>query len=140
MARLEAEIYDLAGERFNLGSPKQLGEYICSAGWACPRARRPRPVAWSPGQRAQGLAETGNTSAARILDRRELSKLKSTYTDALPGFVNKATQCVHTSYALAATTTGRLSPSESAPGEHSRAQRGGPQDSKAFVAEPAHAR
>ena len=58
------------------------------------------------------LAEQGNVLAARILDWRQLSKLKSTYTDALPGFVNPQTQRVHTSYALAATTTGRLSSSE----------------------------
>src|SRR4029077_17386617 len=58
------------------------------------------------------LAAEGNELAARILDWRQLSKLKSTYTDALPSFVDPATGRVHTSYALAATTTGRLSSSD----------------------------
>jgi DNA polymerase-1 len=60
----------------------------------------------------EDLAEQGNEFAARILDWRQLSKLKSTYTDALPNFVKASTGRVHTSYALAATTTGRLSSSD----------------------------
>ena len=60
----------------------------------------------------EDLAEEGHKLPARILDWRQLSKLKSTYTDALPGFVNPRTHRVHTSYALASTTTGRLSSSE----------------------------
>ena len=60
----------------------------------------------------EDLAEQGNELAARILDWRQLSKLKSTYTDALPSFVDSSTGRVHTSYALAATTTGRLSSSD----------------------------
>ncbi len=58
------------------------------------------------------LAAAGNDAAARILDWRQLSKLKSTYTDALPSFINPTTGRVHTSYALASTTTGRLSSSD----------------------------
>jgi DNA polymerase-1 len=60
----------------------------------------------------EDLAEQGNELAARILDWRQLAKLKSTYTDALPSFVDPSTGRVHTSYALAATTTGRLSSSD----------------------------
>src|SRR4029077_15505038 len=68
---------------------------------------------WSTGARElEELAEQGHELPQKILDWRQVSKLKSTYTDALPTFVNPRTKRVHTSYALAATTTGRLSSSE----------------------------
>jgi DNA polymerase-1 len=112
MARLEAEIHGLAGESFNLGSPKQLGDILFGK-MGLPGAKKTATGAWSTSARVlDDLAEEGNALAARILDWRQLSKLKSTYTDALPGFVNPQTKRVHTSYALAATTTGRLSSSE----------------------------
>ena len=112
MARLEAEIHGLAGERFNLGSPKQLGDILFGK-MGLPGARKTATGAWSTSARVlDDLAEQGNELAARLLDWRQLSKLKSTYADALPGFVNPQTERVHTSYALAATTTGRLSSSE----------------------------
>ena len=112
MARLEAEIHALAGESFNLGSPKQLGDILFGK-MGLPGAKKTATGAWSTSARVlDDLAEQGNELAARILDWRQLSKLKSTYTDALPGFVNPQTKRVHTSYALAATTTGRLSSSE----------------------------
>ena len=85
----------------------------CSARWACPAARRPRPA---PGRPRRACSKTSPPKAINC--RRacsnggRLSKLKSTYTDALPGFVNPSTGRVHTAYALAATTTGRLSSSE----------------------------
>jgi DNA polymerase-1 len=112
MARLEAEIYELAGESFNLGSPKQLGDILFGK-MGLDGAKKTATGAWSTAASVlDDLAEQGNTFAARILDWRQLSKLKSTYTDALPSFVNPTTGRVHTSYALAATTTGRLSSSE----------------------------
>jgi DNA polymerase-1 len=112
MARLEAVIFDLAGESFNLGSPKQLGDILFGK-MGLPGARKTATGAWSTAAGVlDDLAEQGNLLAARILDWRQLSKLKSTYTDALPSFVNPTTGRVHTSYALAATTTGRLSSSE----------------------------
>ncbi|PWB79266.1 MAG: DNA polymerase I [Methylocystaceae bacterium] len=112
MARLEAEIYELAGETFNLGSPKQLGDILFGK-MGLPGAKKTATGAWSTSASVlEDLAESGNTFAARILDWRQLAKLKSTYTDALPGYVNPQTHRVHTSYALAATTTGRLSSSE----------------------------
>jgi DNA polymerase-1 len=112
MARLEAEIYELAGETFNLGSPKQLGDILFGR-MGLPGAKKTATGAWSTAASVlDDLAEQGNTFAARILDWRQLSKLKSTYTDALPSYVNPTTGRVHTSYALAATTTGRLSSSE----------------------------
>ncbi len=112
MARLEAVIFELAGESFNLGSPKQLGDILFGR-MGLSGARKTATGAWSTAAGVlEDLAQQGNEFAARILDWRQLSKLKSTYTDALPGFVNPATGRVHTSYALAATTTGRLSSSE----------------------------
>jgi DNA polymerase-1 len=112
MARLEAMIYELAGETFNLGSPKQLGDILFGK-MGLPGAKKTATGAWSTAASVlDDLAEQGNSFAARILDWRQLSKLKSTYTDALPSYVNPTTGRVHTSYALAATTTGRLSSSE----------------------------
>ncbi len=112
MARLEADIYALAGETFNLGSPKQLGDILFGK-MGLPGAKKTATGAWSTSARVlDDLAENGNEFAARILEWRQLAKLKSTYSDALPGFVHHETNRVHTSYALAATTTGRLSSSE----------------------------
>ena len=112
MARLEGEIHAAAGERFNLGSPKQLGDILFGK-MGLPGAKKTATGAWSTSASVlDELAEGGNGFAALILEWRQLSKLKSTYSDALPGFVNPRTHRVHTSYALAATTTGRLSSSE----------------------------
>ncbi len=112
MGRLEGAIYELAGERFNLGSPKQLGDILFGK-MGLPGAKKTATGAWSTAAGVlDDLAEQGNELAARILDWRQLSKLKSTYTDALPSFINPKTGRVHTSYALAATTTGRLSSSD----------------------------
>ncbi len=112
MARLEAEVYELAGETFNIGSPKQIGDILFGK-LGLPGARKTATGAWSTAAGVlEDLAEEGHELPQRILDWRQLSKLKSTYTDALPSFVNPATQRVHTSYALAATTTGRLSSSD----------------------------
>jgi DNA polymerase-1 len=112
MGRLESTIHELAGERFNLGSPKQLGDILYGK-MGLPGAKKTATGAWSTAAGVlDDLAEQGNELAARILDWRQLSKLKSTYTDALPSFVDPATGRVHTSYALAATTTGRLSSSD----------------------------
>jgi len=112
MARLEAEIHKLAGEPFNLGSPKQLGDILFGK-MGLPGAKKTATGAWSTSASIlDDLAEEGHELPARILEWRQLAKLKSTYTDALPSYVNPRTHRVHTSYALAATTTGRLSSSE----------------------------
>jgi DNA polymerase-1 len=112
MARLEDEIAELAGERFNLGSPKQLGDILFGKMKLEGGTKTPTG-AWSTRANVlEELAEQGIELAQKILDWRQVSKLKSTYTDALPGYVNSETGRVHTSYALAATTTGRLSSSE----------------------------
>jgi DNA polymerase-1 len=112
MAELEGVIHELAGERFNLGSPKQLGDILFGK-MGLPGAKKTATGAWSTAAGVlDDLALQGNELAAKILDWRQLAKLKSTYTDALPSFVNPQTGRVHTSYALAATTTGRLSSSD----------------------------
>ncbi len=138
MARLEAEIYELAGESFNLGSPKQLGDILFGK-MGLPGAKKTATGAWSTAAGVlEDLAEQGNHFAARILDWRQLSKLKSTYTDALPNYVNKATQRVHTSYALAATTTGRLSSSEPNLQNIPVRNEAGRKIRRAFIATPGH--
>ncbi|MBL8588249.1 MAG: DNA polymerase I [Methylobacteriaceae bacterium] len=112
MAGLEHEIHQLAGESFNLGSPKQLGDILFGK-FALPGGKKTATGAWSTAAGVlEDLAEQGHELPARILDWRQMAKLKSTYTDALPTYVNPQTGRVHTSYALASTTTGRLSSSE----------------------------
>ncbi|MCO5137465.1 DNA polymerase I [Shinella sp.] len=111
-AGLEEEIYDLAGERFNIGSPKQLGDILFGK-MGLPGASKTKTGQWSTSaQVLEDLAAQGIPLPRKIVDWRQLTKLKSTYTDALPGFVHPDTKRVHTSYALAATTTGRLSSSD----------------------------
>src|SRR5215831_16173564 len=109
---LEAEIQTLAGEPLNPGSPKQLGDILFGK-FGLPGGTKTKTGQWSTGARTlEDLAEQGHALPRKILDWRQVSKLKSTYTDALPGYVNASTHRVHTSYALAATPTGRLSSSE----------------------------
>ncbi len=112
MARLEGEVHQLAGEEFNLGSPKQLGDLLFGK-LGLPGGTRTATGAWATGVKAlEDLSEQGHELPRRILDWRGLAKLKSTYTDSLPGYVNPKTGRVHTSFSLASTTTGRLSSSE----------------------------
>jgi DNA polymerase-1 len=109
---LEAEIQTLAGEPLNPGSPKQLGDILFGK-FGLPGGTKTKTGQWSTGARVlDDLAEQGHALPRKILDWRQVSKLKSTYTDALPSYVNPQTHRVHTSYALAATPTGRLSSSE----------------------------
>ena len=112
LARLEDEIHTLAGEKFTIGSPKQLGDILFGK-MGLPGAKKTATGQWATGAGVlEDLAEQGHELPARILDWRQLAKLKSTYTDSLPAYVNPQTNRVHTSFALAATTTGRLSSSE----------------------------
>jgi DNA polymerase-1 len=109
---LEEEIRTLAGEPINPGSPKQLGDILFGK-LGLPGGTKTKTGQWSTGARAlEELAEQGHQLPQKILDWRQVSKLRSTYTDALPGYVNPQTHRLHTSYALAATPTGRLSSSE----------------------------
>jgi DNA polymerase I len=111
-AGLEDEIKQLAGAPLNPGSPKQLGDILFGK-MGLPGARKTKTGAWSTSASVlEDLAEEGHQLPQKILEWRQVTKLRSTYTDALPGFVNPQTHRVHTGYALAATTTGRLSSSE----------------------------
>jgi DNA polymerase-1 len=108
-AGLEASIYELAGENFNVGSPKQLGEILFGK-MGLPGGSKTKTGQWSTSaQVLEDLAAEGHDLPRQIVDWRQLSKLKSTYTDALPNHIHPQTKRVHTSYAMASTTTGRLS-------------------------------
>jgi DNA polymerase-1 len=109
---LEAEIQQLAGEPLNPGSPKQLGDILFGK-FGLPGGTKTKTGQWSTGARVlDELAEQGHALPQKILEWRQVTKLKSTYTDALPEYVNADTHRVHTFYSLAATPTGRLSSSE----------------------------
>ncbi len=111
-AGYEDEIYELAGEKFTIGSPKQLGDILFGK-MGLPGASKTKTGQWSTSaQVLEDLAAEGHPLPRRIVDWRQLTKLKSTYTDALPGFIHPQTKRVHTSYAMASTSTGRLSSSE----------------------------
>ncbi|MDR6953536.1 DNA polymerase-1 [Ancylobacter sp. 3268] len=138
MARLEAEISEMAGETFNPGSPKQLGDILFGK-MQIPGGRKTPTGAWSTGADVlEELAEQGHELPRRILDWRQLQKLKSTYADALPTYVNPHSGRVHTSFALAATTTGRLSSSEPNLQNIPVRTEEGRKIRKAFVAAPGH--
>ena len=109
MAEYEDAIYGLAGRQFHIGSPKQLGEILFDE-MGLPGGKRTKTGAWAtPAEQLEELAAEGHDLPARVLDWRQLSKLKSTYTDALPTYIHPETGRVHTTFALASTSTGRLS-------------------------------
>ncbi|WP_310496540.1 DNA polymerase I [Sandarakinorhabdus sp.] len=110
IARLEGEIHTIAGGPFSIGSPKQLGEVLFERMGLKSGKKSAKTGAWTTDvTELERLAEDGAEIAAKVLDWRQHSKLKSTYTDALQAQINPATDRVHTNYALAATSTGRLS-------------------------------
>ncbi|MDP1626203.1 DNA polymerase I [Parvibaculum sp.] len=112
MAQYEEEIYELAGERFNIGSPKQLGEILFDK-QSLEGGRKTKTGAWSTdADTLEALAAQGHELPQRVLDWRGLSKLKSTYTDALPEYIDPQTGRIHTCYSLASTSTGRLASTE----------------------------
>src|SRR5574337_1208884 len=97
MRRLEDDIASMVGAPFNPGSPKQLGDILFGQ-MGLPGGRKTATGAWSTTASVlEDLAAEGHQLPARVLEWRQLSKLKSTYADALPGFVNKTTGRVHTS-------------------------------------------
>ena len=107
--KIETEIHEMAGGPFNIGSPKQLGEILFGR-MGLAGGRKTATGAWSTDSDVlEDLAAQGVPLARRVLDWRQLAKLRSTYTEALPNFINPKTQRVHTSYAMASTSTGRLS-------------------------------
>ena len=108
MAGLEDEIHKLAGETFNIGSPRQLGEILFDR-MGLPGASKTKTGAYKTDQDVlEGLAAAGHDLPARVLDWRQIAKLKSTYADALVQQVNPDTGRIHTSYAMAGAQTGRL--------------------------------
>ena len=108
-AELEAEIHRLAGREFTIGSPKQLGEVLFEE-MGLPAGKKTKGGAYATGADVlQYLAAQGHDLPAKVLDWRQLSKLKSTYTDALQEQINPETGRVHTSYSQAVASTGRLS-------------------------------
>jgi DNA polymerase-1 len=112
LARLEDEIHTMAGEKFALGSPKQIGDILFGK-MGLPGAKKTPSGQWAtPATLLDELAQAGHPLPAKILEWRQLAKLKSTYTDTLQDHMHPETKRVHTSFALAATTTGRLSSSE----------------------------
>ena len=108
-AAFEAEAHELAGQSFNLGSPKQLGEILFDK-MGIEGGTKTKTGAWSTGADVlEDLAAKGIPLARTIVDWRQLTKLKGTYTDALPTYINPRTGRVHTSYSQASVLTGRLS-------------------------------
>jgi DNA polymerase-1 len=107
-AGLETEIHQLAGQEFNIGSPKQLGEILFDK-MGMTGGRKTKTGAWSTDSDVlEDVAAEGHPIARKVLEWRGLAKLRGTYTEALPGYINPKTGRVHTSYAMASTTTGRL--------------------------------
>lgn len=108
MAGLEDEIHTLAGGSFNVGSPKQLGEILFDK-MGIEGGKKGKTGAYTTGADVlEDLASEGHELPALVLDWRQMSKLKSTYTDALQGHINPDTGRVHTSYIISGATTGRL--------------------------------
>jgi DNA polymerase I len=110
LQELETTIHQLAGGSFNIGSPKQLGEILFER-LQLPRGKKTK-TGWSTDVEVLTRLAEDHEIAARLLDYRSLSKLKSTYTDTLPKLVHPETGRIHTSYNQAVTATGRLSSSD----------------------------
>ncbi len=137
-ARVEAELQELAGEPINVGSPKQIGDILFGK-MGIPGGSKTKTGAWSTSaQILDELAEQGHEFPKKILEWRQVSKLKSTYTDALPTYVHPQTHRVHTTYALAATTTGRLSSNEPNLQNIPVRTEDGRKIRRAFIASPGH--
>ncbi len=112
LARLEEEIQEDAGEKFQVSSPKQIGDVLFGK-MGLPGAKKTPSGQWAtPATLLEELAQAGHDLPKKILNWRQLSKLKSTYTDSLQEHADRETNRVHTSFSLAATTTGRLSSSD----------------------------
>ena len=118
IAKLEDEVHELAGHSFNLGSPKQLGELLFDK-LKLPGGKKTKSGQWETRagllddlSQNEELPDDARRLINMMMEWRQLSKLRSTYTDALPNYINPETGRIHTSYALAATSTGRLASSD----------------------------
>ncbi len=138
MAALEDEIHQLAGRSFNVGSPKQLGEILFDE-QGLEGGKKGKTGAYATGaQVLEDLAAEGSELAARVLDWRQLSKLKSTYTDALQEHIHPETGRVHTSYSIAGAATGRLASTDPNLQNIPIRSEEGRRIREAFVATPGH--
>ncbi|MBT7756447.1 MAG: DNA polymerase I, partial [Rhodospirillaceae bacterium] len=138
IATLEGDIHELAGETFNVNSPKQLGEILFDK-MSIPGGKKTKTGAYATGADIlEGLAAQGHDLPVRVLEYRQLAKLKSTYTDALQNQINAVTGRVHTSYAMAATSTGRLASTDPNLQNIPIRTEEGRRIRKAFIAAPGH--
>ncbi|WP_109121605.1 DNA polymerase I, partial [Azospirillum sp. TSO22-1] len=135
LVQLEAEVHKLAPRPFNVGSPKQLGEILFDD-LSLPGGKKGKTGAYSTDSSVlEGLAEQGHDIAQRVLDWRQLAKLKSTYTDALQEQAD-AHDRIHTSFSMALTNTGRLSSTDPNLQNIPIRNEEGRKIRRAFVAEP----
>jgi DNA polymerase-1 len=138
MVVMEQEIHRLAGFPFNVGSPKQLGEVLFDR-MSLAGGRRMKTGAWGTDSSVlQGLADQGHELPARVLEWRQLQKLKSTYADALVTQINPETGRVHTSFAMAIASTGRLSSTDPNLQNIPIRTEEGSRIRRAFIAPPGH--
>jgi len=138
VAELEIQIHKLAGHEFNIGSPKQLGEVLFDE-MGLQGGKKGKTGAYATGADVlEDLAPQGHDLPPRVLDWRQIAKLKSTYADALVEQINPETGRVHTSFALAATSTGRLSSTDPNLQNIPVRTEEGRKIRRAFVAEPGH--
>jgi DNA polymerase-1 len=137
LAELEREIRRLAGHPFNVGSPKQLGEVLFDE-LGLPGGKKMKTGAYSTDAVVLEQLALTHDLPARVLDWRQLAKLKSTYADALVDEINPTTGRVHTSFALASTLTGRLSSNDPNLQNIPIRTEEGRKIRRAFVAEPGH--
>jgi len=112
LEKIEKDIYRVSGKKFNIGSPKQLGEIIYNDLKIAKLKKTKKGSLATSAKVLEDLALTGHKFPNLILEWRQVSKLKSTYTDALQEHISKKTKRVHTSFLLAATNTGRLASSD----------------------------
>lgn len=109
LRQTESEIYEAAGQSFNISSPKQLGEVLFEKMKLIEKPKKTKTGQYATGEEILSDLEANHLIARKILDYRELQKLKSTYVDALPTMVSSRTGRIHTSYNQAVAATGRLS-------------------------------
>ncbi len=112
LKKIEKEIYSLAGKEFNIGSPKQLGEIIYNELKITKLKKTKKGSLATSANILEDLALGGHKFPNLVLEWRQISKLKNTYSDALQDHINQKTKRVHTSFLLAATNTGRLASSD----------------------------
>ncbi len=144
VARLEGEINDLAGHKFNLGSPKQLGELLFDR-LKLPGGKRTKSGQWETRANVlddlaanEELPDDARRLINTMLEWRQLTKLRSTYTDALPAHIQPDTGRIHTSFSMAATTTGRLASTDPNLQNIPIRTKEGRQIRTAFIAEKGH--